>query len=146
MRHRTGLPLPLLCFIKHSRFIPSFPGVIGQFLLGVFRAHLDSPRRVLWEFCHHWLGRLIIVATIPQILSGIDDDMEFSGRDNDMVMVAYVAWICVAAAVFVLLEIRRRSTELSDKARVDVGVAETYGVELGDKQTAAESKGLVTGV
>jgi hypothetical protein len=91
--------------------------VLIQLLLGVFRTGKDSPRRVLWAFAHFWLGRLIVVATVPQVLMGIHLDMSVSSRSNSLYWFLYIAWACVLFVGFVFLELRQR--KISSDSRSD---------------------------
>jgi len=82
-----------------------------QVVMGYARPHkekgepLSLPRRI-FEFIHHWLGRIILILAIAQIAAGI--------RELGGYPFAYGIWIPFPATLFIvaiLLEIRERIKE-----------------------------------
>jgi len=85
-----------------------FVFTVVQISMGYARPHKEkgeplSPARRIFEFVHHWLGRIIVILAIAQIAAGI--------RELGVSPFAYGIWVPIVVVLFivsVVLEIRER--------------------------------------
>lgn len=93
--------------------------IIVQVILGFVRPHIDveaekkSTLRKVWEECHHWIGRLIVLLGIPQIVGGI---LEISF--DYWPLAIYLPCTIVFLLIVIGLEIHRVMTLSKDLERV----------------------------
>eukprot|EP01006_Ploeotia_vitrea_P042868 TRINITY_DN66667_c4_g1_i1.p1 TRINITY_DN66667_c4_g1~~TRINITY_DN66667_c4_g1_i1.p1 ORF type:complete len:909 (-),score=474.29 TRINITY_DN66667_c4_g1_i1:1259-3985(-) len=89
---------------------------------GALRAHKGAPRRAAWELLHKNLGRLLMVASILQILGGMSlHDVSDGGR------IVYIAWIIVLIVFTIISEVQlrgKRSTKLQSSSSMELNTLE----------------------
>ncbi|CAE8603271.1 unnamed protein product [Polarella glacialis] len=87
-----------------------------QPLSGLFRPHAAAVKtslRLVWEFCHQWLGRLAILLAAAAAVTGIQTNLSpFIGTSRAdagaaAVAITFVFWVAVGMLVKLVLRCRR---------------------------------------
>jgi len=96
-----------------------------QVLIAIFRPHPSEDGskglwRKIWEQKHHWLGRGLLAAAVPQIFSGIAELLT-EDQDRDVWFYLYAVVVFIFVVAIVALEILRCRWSKKKKNSVEMG-------------------------